>query len=91
MPQRALPTRATHAMVADAGDVPRPPPLLLRPLHWPMPPLALPPLESHGGWGGGSVPVSAARRCAAHGHYHNLSAQLKAHNEVAQRALRPYM
>jgi hypothetical protein len=38
-----------NAMVADAGDVPRPPPLLLRPLHWPMPPLALPPLESHGG------------------------------------------
>lgn len=36
-------THDTHAMVADAGGVLRPPPLLLPLVHWPMPPLALPP------------------------------------------------
>lgn len=82
-------THNTHAMVADAGDVLRPPPLLLRLLHWPMPPLALPPLKSHGGQGRGgcSGPHRAGRGCA-HKHRQSRSSQQQPHNEVAPPARR---
>jgi len=93
-PEEALPslTHNTHAMVADAGEVLRPPPLLLRLLHWPMPPLALPPLKRHGGWGGRCC--SGPRRaggCCAQTQQHNLCFPPPTHNEVAPPARRPYM
>lgn len=85
------PTQDTHAMAADAGDVLRPPPLLLPLLHWPMPPLALPPLKSHGGQGrGGCSCPRRAGGCRAHRHYHYSRSQKQTHNEVAPPAPRLY-